>query len=228
MMDERTVDDRLRQEYFELLPEIRRVEAYLETEVRHCLLPVSLDLSKYEYLIVESRVKECESAIGALRRRQEGATFDPDQRGIYTLTSLNDLAGVRVLAFPPNRVLAANEKLRNKFPNWKSDPVPSYDKDEPDLAFKHHGYCWENGRVRGEIQIVSMLIGLFWKVEHSAIYKPMPELKGAVGNQAIRQSRSEVVKALRAFEQEFEKLTRENLLHGGPSQQTQPPTATQN
>jgi len=36
-------------------------------------------LDRYERLTVTSRIKECESAIDALRRRQEAATFDTDR-----------------------------------------------------------------------------------------------------------------------------------------------------
>ncbi len=103
-MAERSVEDQLRQEYFELLPEIRRVVDHLEAEVRHCVLPISLKLDEYERLVVTSRIKECESALDALRRRQEGATFDRDRPELYTLTSLNDLAGIRVLVFPRSRL----------------------------------------------------------------------------------------------------------------------------
>jgi ppGpp synthetase/RelA/SpoT-type nucleotidyltranferase len=94
-MAERTIEDRLRQHYFELLPHIRRVAEELEAEVRYCLLPISLGLDRYERLIVTSRIKDCESAIEALRRRQEGATFDTDNPELYSLDNLSDLAGVR-------------------------------------------------------------------------------------------------------------------------------------
>ncbi len=40
MIDERTIEDRLREEYFELLPDIRRVAEHLEAEVRYCVLPI--------------------------------------------------------------------------------------------------------------------------------------------------------------------------------------------
>jgi hypothetical protein len=65
---ERTIEDRLREEYFDLLPAIRRVVDELEAEVRHCLLPISLRLNEYERLVVTCRVKECESALNSLRR----------------------------------------------------------------------------------------------------------------------------------------------------------------
>ncbi len=57
-MAERTVEDRLREEYFELLPAIKRVAEELETEVRHCLLPICSRLDQYEQLVITSRIKE--------------------------------------------------------------------------------------------------------------------------------------------------------------------------
>lgn len=100
----RTVEDRLREEYFQLLPEIRRVAGQLESQINYHLLSIANELEEYEQLLVKSRVKECESAVDGLRRRQEGASFDNDRPARYTLTSLNDLAGVRVLVFPRRRL----------------------------------------------------------------------------------------------------------------------------
>jgi ppGpp synthetase/RelA/SpoT-type nucleotidyltranferase len=70
-MPSRTVEDRLREEYFDLLPEARRVAEYVEAVTKYHLLAISRDLWKFEQVIVRSRVKECESALEALRRRQE-------------------------------------------------------------------------------------------------------------------------------------------------------------
>jgi hypothetical protein len=209
---ERTVEDRLRQEYFELLPEIRRVVEHLEAEVRHCVLPLSLKLDDYERLVVTSRVKECESALDALRRRQEGATFDRDRPELYTLSSLNDLAGVRVLAFPRSRLREIDQQLRERFPSWVPDPVPGPPANDEPLAFKCYGYCEASQTVRGEFQVVSILTGLFWEVEHSAIYKPTPRLKGIAGHYRMRERTLDVYRALQAFEEEFENLIRSDPL----------------
>ena len=101
---ERTVEDRLREEYFNLLPEIHRVADRIEAEIRYLMLPISGRLERHERLAVKCRVKSCESALEKLRAHQETGTFRRSQPEIYTLTSLNDLAGVRVLAFPRNRL----------------------------------------------------------------------------------------------------------------------------
>jgi len=208
MMDKRTIEDRLREEYFELLPEIRRVAEHLEAKVRYCVLPISRKLQKYERLVITSRIKECDSALDSLRRRREGGTFDRDQPGLYTLTALNDLAGVRVLTFPRYLMAKVNRELRKRFPCWKADPVPGCVEGEEPLAFKYHGCCEASTKVRGELQIVSMLIGLFWEVEHSAIYKAAPRLKGVARSLEMQDRTRDVLNAFRAFEEQFEDLVR--------------------
>lgn len=201
----RTVEDRLREEYFQLLPEIRRVAGQLESQINYHLLPVANALEPHEQLIVKVRLKECESAVDALRRRQEGASFDDDQYTRYTLANLNDLAGLRILVFPRSRILEVDEILRGLFGSWTPDPVKAAGNL---LALKYHGYSNASERVRGEYQIVSMLTGLFWEVEHSAIYKPAPRLKGVALSLAMEQRTKEVLEALNAFEEEFETLVR--------------------
>jgi hypothetical protein len=203
---ERTTEDRLRAEYFHLLPEVRLVVDELETEVKHCILPILHDLHEYERVEIESRIKECESAVDALRRRQVGATFDKEKPELYTLTKLNDLAGVRILVFPRSLMPKVDEVLKNRFPSWTPDPVPSYVEEDPPLALKYHGFCSVSNKVRAEFQIVPMLTGLFWQVEHSAIYKPSPELKGIARSLQMRQRTQEVLDALKDFEKEFEDL----------------------
>jgi ppGpp synthetase/RelA/SpoT-type nucleotidyltranferase len=206
-MSERTVEDRLREEYFDLLPQIRRVLVQLEGEIAWQVLPISRKLRPHEQLIVKSRVKQCDSALEALRRRQEGATFDLDQPELYTLTSLKNLAGVRILAFPRNLLIDIGAALRERF-GWHYDPV--HDEHEL-LALKYTGYCQEGDQIRGEYQIVSMLTGLFWEVEHSAIYKPEPRLRGFALSAEMKQRSRGVLDALKAFEEEFEDLVQETI-----------------
>jgi ppGpp synthetase/RelA/SpoT-type nucleotidyltranferase len=209
---ERTIEDRLREEYFGLLPDVRRVVDELEAEVKHCLVPISLRLDKYERLVVTSRTKDCESAVESLRRRQEGATFDSERPELYALSSLNDLAGVRVLAFPRSRLAEADGELRIRFPAWKPDPVPGYDDNGTPLALKYYGYCKASDKIRAEFQIVPMLTALFWEVEHAVIYKPSPRLKGVARSLEMQERTKDVLKALKAFEDEFANLIRRDPL----------------
>ena len=202
----------MREEYFDLLPDIRRVVDELEAEVKHCLVPISLRLDKYERLVVTSRVKECESALDSLRGRQEGATFDSGRPELYSLDNLNDLAGVRVLAFPHSRLIEADRKLRERFQTWTADPVRGYDENDEPLALTYFGYCRASDRIRAEFQIVPMLTALFWEVEHSVIYKPSPRLKGVARSLEMQQRSRDVLKGLKAFEDEFANLIRRDPL----------------
>ncbi len=152
-MSERTIEDRLRAEYFDLLPTIRRVTEDLEAETKYCMLPITRSLLKFERVEVKSRIKACDSAVDSLRRRQEGATFDSERDSVkpYTLKDLKDLAGVRVLAFPQSRLKQIDEKLRPVFLSWKADPVTG-DRDEI-LAFKYSGLCPVSNEIRGNTRL---------------------------------------------------------------------------
>lgn len=205
-MTPRTVEDRLREEYFALVPEIRRVTEYLDAVTRYHLLHLSRDLQKFEQLNITSRVKDCESAISKLRGKQEGAVFDPDKT--YTLTDLRDLAGVRVLAFPSSRIEEIDVTLRSCgcFDGWEADPVIE-GKDR--LALKYFG-CSDavSKKVSGEYQIVHLLTGLFWDVEHSAVYKAIPQLRGVEVSLEMQRRIVDVHESLSRFEEEFENLVR--------------------
>ena len=213
----RSVEDKLREEYFDLLPEIRRTLLETETLVRRELLDVTLKLQRYERLLISSRIKDCDSAIDSLRRRQSLGLFDEQQIDTYSLTSLRDLAAVRVMAFPQVRLTEAHQALQTLLSPWTADPVPGIDETDPPLAFKYFGKWHAAAAVTAEVQIVPLLIGLFWEVEHAAIYKPNPNLRGVVLAEAVIQRRNEVLDALRAFEAEFESAIREAAGSSDPS-----------
>jgi hypothetical protein len=204
-MPERTIRDRLREEYFDLLPEIRRVAWHLETEVRHLLLPIQNVLAIYEHLTVKSRIKECESALNSLERKQEGNVFDPDKANEYSILKLQDLAGVRVLAFPQSRVVEADRLLKEceSFNAWIPRPL-TYGAERGKIP-KYFGYFNEvSKRVYAEYQIVPMLIGLFWEVEHAAMYKPTGSAKGIDRDERMKQLRTVVETSLSQFDAEFQ------------------------
>jgi hypothetical protein len=78
------------------------------------------------------------------------------------------------------------------------------DDDGVQLAFKYNGrYAESSQGLQCEYQIVSTLIGLFWDVEHAAIYKQAPNLKGL--GPVMRGQTSAVYRALKEFEDEFER-----------------------
>jgi hypothetical protein len=211
-MAERTPEDTLREEYFNLVPDIRRVMWYLEAEVRYHTRHILQRLKPHEKLAVKSRVKECESAVKTLRDRQEGRTFDPDRPGDYSLLDLPDLAGVRVLVFPNSRLVEVDNALRDHFPNWLGKPVK--DDSGASLAPKYYGYCEKVSRkVRGEYQVDPMLLGLFREVEHSAMYK----FREVANSKEMQMHRSDVQRALSRFEAGIESFVQDY---------TEPPSQT--
>jgi hypothetical protein len=201
MAEPRTVEDRLRSEYAYLLPAMQRTRTEVETEVQHLLLRATLSLDQYERIVVRSRLKDCESAVDALRRREKFGLFDADHPEQYSLTSLPDLVGVRVLTFPQRCLQEVHETLLPRIGGWVADHI------EP-IVFKYTGR-WNSGDlVRSEIQVLSLLIGLFWEAEHSAIYKPSPKLRGIAPR--MKDSSRAVIDALQEFESEFGRLIEED------------------
>jgi ppGpp synthetase/RelA/SpoT-type nucleotidyltranferase len=202
----RLVEDLLRAEYFGLLARMQRTLTALQTEVNYLLLPSQLKLNSYARILVRGRVKDCESAVDSLRRRQEGGTFDSSQPDKYTLTALPDLVGIRILTFPQPCFDEASEIVTKRIPDWVSDHIEADDPSARPIALKFHGLWHQDDPFRSEIQIVSLLIGLFWEVEHSAIYKPAPNLRGVARSLAMKSRTVAVLASLRAFEQEFGSL----------------------
>jgi hypothetical protein len=210
MSSARLVEDCLRAEYVALLPSLQRILTQIETEVRYALLPLTLRLDRHERILIRARLKDCESAVDSLRRRQEFGTFDAEQPGRYSLATLPDLVGIRVLTFPQRQFEAVRLLLSSRTDPWNADHLSGVNAEDPPVALKYHGLWSEADPVESEIQIVSLLVGLFWEVEHSAIYKPSPKLRGIEKSRTMKGRTAAVLSALRAFEQEFDRLIDES------------------
>lgn len=222
MSRERTVADRLREEYNDLLVEIWRVASHLEAEIRYLVLPVFNRLERHERLVVKTRVKDCESAIKKLLGRFEGNLPEVEDEEKLSLLQLRDLVGVRVLVFPSERLQEVDRCLRDESASlrfaWSSllhqwDPDTIAYAGEEQFAPKYHGFCaGASKKIMAEYQIVPMLIGQFWDVEHSALYKPVGAAKGADKDDKLKQLRANVERALYSFEREFERYTRSSSM----------------
>ena len=198
MREERLVEDRLRAEYVALLPEMKRIQVSMETKIRHRLLPIILELQQHEQIVIHARLKECESAVDSLRRRQEAGVFRAAQAESYSLTALPDLVGLRVMTFPGSRFHEVHRLVRPRIRGWVADPIPG-------IAHKYNGRWHQDDRIRSEIQIVPLLVSLFWEVEHSAIYKPTARARRAAESLPMIQRTAEVIAALQQFEAEFDR-----------------------
>lgn len=210
MTELRTVEDRLRAEYFELIPEMQRTLVALEADVRHHLLPVMIALNRYEQVRIAARLKECESAVDSLRRRQEGRVFDPEKPEAYSLSQLHDLVAVRVLVFPSYRREEVHTALLPLLSDWTSDPVAGIEPGDAPVARKYYGRCSSaSTTLTAELQVVSSLVGSYWEVEHSALYKTSPNLQDVMRSPSMKARQRAVLSALSDFEAEFERLIRE-------------------
>ena len=195
------VTSRLREQYFLLLPKLRLLAARIETEIRYHLRKIAQELEPYEQIVVRSRVKDCESAIRKLKG--EGNVFAPEQT--YSLVDLNDLAGVRVLVFPSKRLSQTDVLLRTvePFNTWSSDPLKYAGNSH--WAPKYQGTFNEiSTDIKCEYQILPMLIGSFYEVEHSAMYKPVGWAKGADRDEFLKDLRQQIEESLERFEKRFE------------------------
>ena len=196
-----STEDRLRAEYFQILPTLRRVQNHLETEIRYALLPLSGSVATHERVVVTSRIKDCESAIEKLRRKEQGRRFNPDLMSTYRLRNLKDLVGVKVLAFPSALRVRADSALRQTFPDWTPDPF----REGSDLGFKYVGRSSVDDTISAEYQILPTLVGMFWDVEHTAIYKPDPTLASSDRDiMALKTKSSHAIRALIDFEDSVE------------------------
>lgn len=197
------VIDDLRQQYIDLLPELKLVSQELETRIKSALLPLSKKLKSPARLEVKVRIKDCESAIKKLRKKNEGH-FDPEMA--YSLLDLDDLVGARILTFMNSTLVKSKKLILQEFKKWTPDHMVKRKKGKKKgkrtkpLWLKYKGKCNRSDRVRGEIQICPMLIGYFGDVEHSAIYKPSPELRNIDTINAVINSKAEVYDALLRFE----------------------------
>lgn len=207
MDDARQVEDRLRAEYVELLPAMHRTLTAMTTEVNHVLLAAILELDPHEQIVVKGRIKDSESAVDSLRRRQRLGRFDLEHVERYSLTTLPDLIGIRVLVFPQRRLQNVRRILEAepRLSGWIDDHLSSPDSTQSPIGFKYHGLWNPTDPFRSELQVVSLLIGLFWEVEHSTIYKPAPRLQGIAGSMSMKSKNDAVLAALQQFEQEFDR-----------------------
>jgi ppGpp synthetase/RelA/SpoT-type nucleotidyltranferase len=163
-------------------------------------------------------VKDCESAVEKLLRRHEGNIFDPE-KPVESLLTLKDLAGARVLVFPFRRLSQVDEVIRrmDPFKEWTADPL-KYAGGQVQ-APKYYGVFESISReIQGEYQIVPMLIGSFWEVEHSAMYKPVGWAKGADRDQDLKTLRTEIERSLLRFEEKFESFVEQNRQSSPKSQ----------
>jgi len=89
--------------------------------------------------------------------------------------------------------------------SWTPDHLNGLNPTDSPVALKYDGLRNPTDAVKVEVQIVSLLVGLFWEVEHAALYKPSPRLRGVEKSPAMQTKTAAVLAALRDFEEEFDR-----------------------
>ncbi len=203
----KVTEDYLREEYHKLKPEMVKIMTSLETKVRWYLHDIIFNLKKHQRIEIKIRIKDCESAIASLRKRVEGNVEKDFAKS--KLTDLKDLVGIQIQAFPRQLIPVINKILIDSLPNWS--PNHTYSEDKKDIvAHKYYGSINKKFNIC-EIQIVPMLVGLFWEVEHFTYYKPYPELVGIKKNLEMQQIIQEVENKLKEFDEVFERILLEEF-----------------
>lgn len=201
----RTTEDKLREKYFALLPNLYKLRELLETKIRYALKEVMKELQEHERIKISSRIKECESAIASLKRRQEADSFDDTKE--YCLSDLKDLVGVRVSYFPNNLYPKIAHSLSREFSDWSQNHTSDYDTPSKIIAHKYQGVIDKHtSDIIAEYQIVPLMIGLFWEVEHFAFYKPHQNYKGIINRTEMEECTQAIYKQFEVFEKTFAKI----------------------
>ncbi len=209
---DREIRNNLRDEYFRLLPNIRKILEEMEATISYALVSIKKKLKNHEHIELQSRVKDCESAINALR--PPGGKFSPAKAGEYSLVKLEDLAGVRVLVFPRRLIEEVDQQISMSLPGWTHKPIKRDNASEEILVNKYFGHIDTKNEIYGEYQIAPMLLGLFWQVEHAVLYKPSSILKGIETDFLIQAKREAIYTAFDEFEKRFEDMVTLNIEKG--------------
>lgn len=190
------IENDLRNEYIQLKPSLLKIHRLLEAQIGWYLKDLIYTLENYQRIEVKYRIKDCESAIASLKSKQQ---FGFDEERKYTLRNLKDLVGARILVFPSTLITEVNKEILSKFPSWNTD----HDSHGGTIVWKYDGHL-ENQIVRSEIQIVSMLTGLFWEVEHFTLYKPHSAYRGIKKDPKMMRLYEEALNKLSEYETAFE------------------------
>ncbi|MBX9587126.1 MAG: hypothetical protein K2X50_07685 [Gammaproteobacteria bacterium] len=94
-----------------------------------------------------------------------------------------------------------NELIKKEF-SWNMDETFRY-------GFQYQGKIKENENIGCEIQIVPMLIGKYWEVEHFVLYKPLPLYKDIKKDcPEIKELYDKICETLEDFEKKFSEFVK--------------------
>ena len=175
----------IQEEYKNLRPALNKLRKKVKKEIRTCLSDFTQSLEPWQRIEIRSRIKECNSAIDSLRKRN-----------FHTLNDLVDLVGIRIVVFPASLA----EKVEGVLIDYFKTLVPDhyfYAKNE--IAFrKYNGLTDDTTKIKCEIQIMPEILYSLVEVEHDFFYK-VPDK-----NLSNENEFHEIVKRLLAYDRALE------------------------
>ncbi len=193
------VESRLQLEYLKVASALYKAKEYIEIEIKHTIKTQLLEAVHANKILISSRVKDCNSAITALKKKEEGRVFRDGRQ--YSITQLNDLIGLRISVFPLTLLELVQSPLLSYLENNFEQPfqtdhttIENYD------IYKYRGIHNQFSEFNCEIQLIPMLISKFWDTEHDVFYKPASPHDAP----PMKEAYDAVIKSLYSFEKTYE------------------------
>ena len=180
-MTQEDLKNRLKLEYIDLFKEMKRIQNRLVLNLNCIIKNVINNLKEYEKIIVESRIKTCESSIQKIITKYEGNVINYNDYSKIKIKDLKDLIGLRISVFPSNYINVIEDLIKSQFLTWEYDPISLDNENKEIIIKKYQGKEHKDDNIYCEIQIVSMLYNSFLNIEHDTFYKPLEDLKN-IGN----------------------------------------------
>ena len=170
-------------EYSNKIEKFKKIEEKLYFEVCHFLSDDKYNLNEFQHIEITSRIKSYSSAEKKLRNQLELTAHDKS-----SIFDLDDIIGIRISVFPLTLLRNIEKKLDEKFKSWKKEKSCHGRYS----VYKHRS---NYEKANCEIQLVPMLVGKFWDVEHSVIYKSKLSK-----NEDLNKSYDVIINALHDYE----------------------------
>lgn len=165
------IESQLQLEYLKIANKLYKAQEYIEIEIKHTIKTQLLKAVHANKILISSRVKDCNSAIISLKKKEEGRVFRDNKQ--YSITQLNDLIGIRVSVFPLTLLELVKTPLLDYLDsNFEKQFQTDHTTIEKYDIYKYRGIHNQFSEFKCEIQLIPMLISKFWDIEHDVFYKP--------------------------------------------------------
>lgn len=159
----------LRSEYDNQINKMNGLLDYYKTEIEYLIRELKLNCKKFEKIEFSSRIKTFESCITKLKKKNEANVLTEEAK----LSEVKDLIGIRMLVFPNDYIEVIKRLIMRKHNKFTIEEIDEDKKKECDfIKFFVYFNIEKFNHILVEIQILPYLLGKYWDIEHSLIYKP--------------------------------------------------------